>query len=238
MGREGEAMLLRETIYQAIRRAILTCEFQPGQELREQVLAERYRVSRSPIRDSLLRLELENLVTVLPRQGYRVKPISMSDVEDVFSLRLLIDSACAAGAAARADEAALRALDRFRGFPNQPYTDSEYVEYNQAFHSTIADLSGNMRMAAVSRDLIEQFERLVRVALRTFKEDAVRRACAEHEAIIDALQAHDAECASRLCYEHTAGAHERVSTSLRLVGQQQENPARSPAANGILYDSD
>jgi len=54
--------LLRDTIYEKIRHAILSCEFQPGQELREQVLAERYRVSRSPIPDSLLRLEQENLV--------------------------------------------------------------------------------------------------------------------------------------------------------------------------------
>lgn len=106
-------MLLRDAIYQAIRHAILTCEFQPGQELREQILAERYHVSRSPIRDSLLRLERENFVTVLPRQGYRVRPISASDVKDVFAFRLMIEPRCAA-AAAHADDTALQALDRFR----------------------------------------------------------------------------------------------------------------------------
>src|SRR5579863_7829817 len=92
---EGKAMLLRDNIYYALRKAILSCEFQPGQELREQVLAERYRVSRSPIRDSLLRLEQDNLVTVLPRQGYRVNPISISDTEEIFALLLLIEPACA-----------------------------------------------------------------------------------------------------------------------------------------------
>jgi GntR family transcriptional regulator, rspAB operon transcriptional repressor len=55
------AELLRDSVYRALRQAVLTCEFQPGQELREQVLAEKYRVSRSPIRDSLLRLEQERL---------------------------------------------------------------------------------------------------------------------------------------------------------------------------------
>src|SRR3954467_2543048 len=97
------AELLRDSVYRALRHAILSCEFQPGQELREQLLAERYRVSRSPIRDSLLRLEQENLVTVLPRQGYRVNPISASDIEDLFGLRLLIAPACAAAAAAADD---------------------------------------------------------------------------------------------------------------------------------------
>ena len=84
-------MLLRDNIYRAIRSAILTCEIPPGQELREQILAERYHVSRSPIRDSLLRLEYEHLVTVLPRQGYRVNPIAVSDVEDITGLRVLIE---------------------------------------------------------------------------------------------------------------------------------------------------
>jgi Bacterial regulatory proteins, gntR family len=92
-------MLPRDTIYLAIRQAILTCEFQPGQELREQALAERYRASRSPVRDSLLRLEKEELVTVLPRQGYRVDPILMSDVADILSFRLLIEPASAMAAA-------------------------------------------------------------------------------------------------------------------------------------------
>jgi GntR family transcriptional regulator, rspAB operon transcriptional repressor len=202
------------------------------------VLAEQYRVSRSPIRDSLLRLELENLVTVLPRQGYRVKPISKSDVEDVFGLRLLIDPACAVAAATRANDMALRGLDRFRNFAGLDctYTHSEYVEYNQAFHCAIADLSGNSRMAAVCRDLIEQFERLVRVALRTFRHEAVSRVCAEHEAIIDALQTHDAESASRLSHEHAEGAHERVATALRLVAARSDHVETPAEVEGLSYD--
>ncbi len=105
-------MLLRDSIYQRIRHAILTCEFQPGQDLREQELAERYQVSRSPVRDSLLRLEQEKLMMVLPRQGYRVTPINIDDVNDIFDLRLLIEPVCAA-AAARADDAALSTLDQY-----------------------------------------------------------------------------------------------------------------------------
>jgi GntR family transcriptional regulator, rspAB operon transcriptional repressor len=224
---EGELMLLRDNIYRSIRQAILTCEFPPGQELREQMLAQRYHVSRSPIRDSLLRLEQENLVTVLPRQGYRVNPISISDAEDIFGLRLLIEPACAV-AAARADNEALRALDHFRDFANEERTESEFVEYNRTFHRTIADLSGNARMAAVAVDLDEQFERLVRVSLRVFRYEQVRVASTEHEAIIDALQAHDADLASRLSYEHSASAQSRIVTALRLVAEAWVQPVEAP----------
>jgi DNA-binding GntR family transcriptional regulator len=220
-------MLLRDRVYRAIRSAILTCEFQPGQELREQVLAERYRVSRSPIRDSLLRLEQETLVTVLPRQGYRVNPISMSDVEDIFGLRLLIEPACAA-AAARANGTALRGLDQFRGFAHNQHTESEFIEYNRSFHCAIINLSGNARMAAIGLDLDEQFQRLMLVSLHDFNYESVRLASGEHEAIIDALQAHDADRAARLSFEHAERAHARISVAVRLVAQQSEEQAEPP----------
>jgi DNA-binding GntR family transcriptional regulator len=220
-------MLLRDRVYHAIRDAILTCEFQPGQELREQTLAERYRVSRSPIRDSLLRLEHEQLVTVLPRQGYRVNPISMADVEDIFGLRLLIEPACAA-AAARADDAALQPLARFRGFARDERTESEFIAYNRSFHRAIIDLSGNARMAAIAVDLDEQFQRLILLSRHDLTHESVRYSSGEHEAIIDALQAHDADQAARLSYEHAARAHARISTAVRTIAQRWEEPAEPP----------
>jgi DNA-binding GntR family transcriptional regulator len=228
-------MLLRESIYNSIRQAILTCEFQPGQELREQELAARYRVSRSPIRDALLRLDQENLVTVLPRQGYCVNPISVADVKEIFSLRTLIEPACAA-AAARADEAALQALDRFRGFMDEEFDETTFVEYNRSFHSAIADLSGNRRLAAAALSIVEQFERLVLLCRPASDLESTRRMCGEHDAIIDALQARDADRASRLSYQHAESAQERLATALRLFGQAEGQYLAPPynGASGIL----
>ena len=204
--------LLRDIIYQAIRKAILSCELEPGQELREQELAKQHRVSRSPIRDSLLRLAQEKLVTVTPRQGYRVNPISIPDVAEILGLRLLMEPACAA-AAARADDTALRPLDRFRGFADQDFTEVGFVEHDTSFHGAIAELSGNMRMAALALDIIDQFERLGRLAARVLEQEAVRCFCAEHEAVINALQGHDPERAFRLSYDHVEGERKRVTTA-------------------------
>jgi len=206
-------MLLRDNVYRAIRRAILTCEFEPGQELREQILADRFRVSRSPIRDSLLRLEQEHLVTVLPRQGYRVNPISVADVEDLFGLRMLIEPACAAGAA-RSDDAAVRTLDQFRGYTEDDSMLQTFIEHNRAFHAAVANMSGNTRMAAVALDLVEQFDRLVRYALRDYRLIQIDRVVREHDAIIGAIQAHDGERASRLAYEHADGGRSRLIAAL------------------------
>jgi len=219
-------MLLRDRIYQLLRDAILTCEFEPGQELREQILAERYHVSRSPIRDSLLRLEQEKLVTVLPRQGYRVNPVSVADAEDIFGIRLLIEPACAA-AAARADDAALRVLDRFRGIADEERTEAEFLEYNMGFHRAVISLSGNARMAAIGIEVDEQFQRLIRISVRGFDYERVRNVFADHETIIDAIQAHDSDLAARLSYEHSARAHERIRTAMRHGEQQLAEPPKT-----------
>jgi DNA-binding GntR family transcriptional regulator len=224
-----KSMLLRDHIYQTIRHAILTCEFRPGQDLREQILAKQYRVSRSPVRDSLLRLELEHLVTVLPRQGYRVNPVSISDTGDILGLRLLVEPACAA-AASQADDADLRLLDGFRGFTDNYFDETSSVEHNAAFHRAVAGLSSNKRMATVSIDLTEQFERLVRADLRAFTPESVHRMCAEHDAIIDALQAHDADRAFRLAYEHTKEGQARYGMAHVSPIQAKEGPADGNAS--------
>ena len=80
-------MLLRENVYEMLRSDILACRLAPGDDMREQELAERYAVSRQPVREALLRLEREHLVTVQPRQGYRVNPISLSDARDLLRFR-------------------------------------------------------------------------------------------------------------------------------------------------------
>jgi DNA-binding GntR family transcriptional regulator len=227
-------MLLRDSVYNSIRRAILSCEFQPGQELREQELAARYRVSRSPVRDALLRLEQENLVTVLPRQGYCVNPISVADVKEIFSLRVLIEPACAA-AAAQAGDAALRSLDRFRGFIDEEFDEPMFGKYNRSFHSAIAELSGNKRLAAAALSIAEQFERLVLVGRATSDFPSAHRMCGEHDAIIDALQAHDADRASRLSHEHAEGTHVRLTTAQELSGQAERQPL-PPPNNGDELD--
>src|ERR1700742_5002089 len=125
-------MLLRDNVYESLRSDILTCHFAPGDDMREQDLAERYAVSRQPVREALLRLEREHLVTVESRQGYRGNPISLSDARDVLRFRLALEPACVAEAIEHASDGTLTALDDFRKFAGD-HEDS--IAYNRAFHS-------------------------------------------------------------------------------------------------------
>src|SRR5579859_7302482 len=158
---DGWNMLLRDNIYDAIRADILTCRLAPGEEMREQEMAARYEVSRAPVREALLRLERERLVTVHARRGYSVNPVSVADARDLFQLRLVLESACASVAAENGRAEILKDMDPFRQFDR----DGDFIEYNRAFHAAIAEATGNRRMAATACDLIDQSVRLVRVSL-------------------------------------------------------------------------
>src|SRR3984893_9856986 len=108
--RRGNTMLLRDNVYESLRSDILSCRLAPGDDMREQELAERYAVSRQPVREALLRLEREHLVTVQPRQGYRVNPISLEDARDLLRFRLALEPACVAEAIDNARDAGLQTL--------------------------------------------------------------------------------------------------------------------------------
>ena len=203
-------MLLRDNVYSALRADILACLLRPGSEMREQELAQRYDVSRQPVRDALLRLERERLVTVHARQGYQVTPISVKDARDLLRFRLVLEPACTAEAAESATAAQRTALDAFRTLA----PESDFIAENRAFHIALAEASGNGRMAAAMRELIEQADRLVRISLDSIKGRDAGQLVREHESIIDAVQRRDARAAKRLVREHVARAERRILTAL------------------------
>jgi GntR family transcriptional regulator, rspAB operon transcriptional repressor len=205
-------MLLRENVYESLRSDILNCRLAPGDDMREQELAERYAVSRQPVREALARLAREHLVTVQPRQGYRVNPISLSDARDILRFRLALEPACVAEAIENAPDAILKRLDQFRSFSGDHET---FIAYNRAFHTALAKASGNRRMAAALCDLIEQADRLVRVSIANLKGHNPANLVAEHAALIDAMQRRDRRTAVRIIKDHISQTEKRVLPALK-----------------------
>ncbi|HEY0526824.1 MAG TPA: GntR family transcriptional regulator [Stellaceae bacterium] len=204
--------LLRDNVYAALRADILACHLTPGDELHEQELAERYAVSRSPVREALARLSRERLIAVQPRQGYRVAPVSLGDAEALLRFRGVLEPACAADAARVATDSQLAGLEPFRRFEGSA---EDFIAYNRAFHAAVAEAGGNRRMAEAARDLIEQADRLVRISLANLKGRDPERLVAEHGAIVDALRARDGRLAARLLRRHLDEAEDRILTALR-----------------------
>lgn len=204
--------LVRDGIYDRIRDEILSCTLAPGSQFHEQDLAQRYAVSKSPIRDALLRLQEQNLVEVLPRKGYRVRPVSVADAMEMYEMRLLYERACAVRIIDQTSDVDIAGLDVFRTSPAG--TDMPaWIAYNRRFHIALAGLCGNTRLMRASIDVIEHFDRLTYVSVTggdPGNAAGLQQFVAEHAAIIDALKARDKRLAAALIKEHTESSRKRT----------------------------
>ena len=205
--------LRREEVYRLLRNDILSCVLSPGQSLHEIDLAARFGLSKSPIRDALIRLEGDRLVTVAPRKGYRVAPVSLTDAEELFQFRTMVEEAAIRLASSSGTSENLATLDRFRDLKGWGGKGG-FVAYNREFHVALANLCPNRRIAAAAQDLIEQFDRLVITSVSVIDNRNIDLLVDEHVAIIEAIQARKGRRAARLLSEHIGRARKRVIKSL------------------------
>ncbi len=205
--------LLRDTVYEQLRADLISCALAPGTEIREAELAARFDMSKSPVRDALMRLEREGLVITLPRQGYRVAPVSLTDVLDMFQLRAALERACVERIVTHASQAQLDELNAFRHFDASAW-DGGFIAYNRTFHRRLAQLGANPRMRDQLIGLIDLMERAVFMSLNNVKKGDPQPLVGEHGEIIDALQARALKRAQRLVEQHIVAAGKRVSNAI------------------------
>ncbi len=205
--------LMRHKIFRALRQEILACNIRPGEEVREFELAQRFGVSKSPIRDALQKLEFEGLVEIVPRKGHRVTPISVSDAEDMLDLRQILESG-ALRHAVKASEQALSSLDVLR----EADTDDldGFSEYNRRFHLRLCELTGNRRLSDTMARLMENYDRLCVVSLTSLRDvtGGMSTALEDHNAIIDALQSRNAAAAIRASARHLKKSRGQIMRGL------------------------
>lgn len=206
--------LIRHRIYERLRADILSCALSPGLEFREGELAEKFGVSKSPIRDALQRLEIEGLIEIEPRRGHRVAPISVADAEDILDLREILEAGALRTIVARASDEDLAAFDRLRDADTSDI--KAFAEYNRQFHLTLCEASGNQRLASSMAGLMENYDRLCIVSLSSGRDElgSMSDALADHNTIIDALQARNAAAAVRASARHVKKSRSTVMRGL------------------------
>lgn len=201
--------------FDAIRKAIIRCEIMPGSIVTEAELATQFDVGRAAARAAVDRLSLLGLLQPIRRQGYRAKPVTLRDLNDLFQLREIIEVACVKLAAGKVDSADLHRLDRLRNTDYQPGDkDSEaiFLQRNSEFHLSIAAASGNDRLVAVLNQILIELERMFHFGLSL--RDRGSEMHSEHQALITALAEGDAETAERVTVEQIHSSRAMVLDAL------------------------
>ena len=209
---EGPAYI---SVYNRLREEILDTTLKPGAAIFEQDLARRYGVSKSPIRDALLRLKEQNLVEVQSRRGYRVRPISIVEAGEMYEMRLLYERASIARAI---DHASQQDIEKLRYICSHPATESvhTWTAHNKEFHIALAGSSGNARLFKAASELIDQFDRFTHVSVERLSWPLeFSKLIEEHCAIVDAVESHDRRLAQKLIKDHIVSAHARTMATLK-----------------------
>jgi DNA-binding GntR family transcriptional regulator len=197
--------------YNALRTAILSLEFVPGQQLSERGLEDRLGASRTPIRAALMRLENEGLAQRAGR-GWQVAPIDLAEIRAVMEYREAVETAAVALAAERADDAELATLRSLA--KTGPDHDDEEAGLRDGvdFHVALARLSRNRFLSEAMDNALTRLRRTRWLEVSTPKSRAQARA--EHLAIAAAVAARDAARARELATAHSRGIRDRLLACL------------------------
>lgn len=207
--------LLSDRAYERIRHHIITCAIAPGAEISEAQLCLQYKLGKAPVRMALLRLAQEGLVRAIPRRGYRVTPVTLKDIHDIFELRLMLEPAAARMAAGHVDGQRLRALDeevRAAYQPDDAKSIARFLEANREFHVAIARATGNGRLAEVIERLLDEMTRLLHLGLRSRNRSPDSQH--GHRLLIKALVRGDGPAAERICREQIEAARSMVLSAI------------------------
>lgn len=194
---------LWQQVHERLREDILAGDLEPGHVLPETALAESFGVSRGPVREALGRLAAEGLVTITPRRGAIIAGLSPEEFVEAYQVREALETLAIRLAVPRLDEASrarLHALHEEMVACAKRGEVTAFFEANAAFHEIFTDASGNEKLQEMYQGLMNQMARYLArsLALRGTLEKSV----AEHSAILEAVDAGDAERAARLLADH------------------------------------
>ena len=193
----------RLAAYDALREAIVAGQLLPGTRLSENELAEALGVSRTPVREALLRLREDQLVEVLPQSGTFVTPISVRSVAEAQFLREAVECAAVRLAAARATErdvAGLQGLLARQEAARDAADAPTFHELDDAFHHALCDLSGHGIAWAVGRRANGHLDRVRRLSLP--EPGYLAEMVEEHRRVVEAVEAGDPDLAEAALRHH------------------------------------
>jgi len=192
-------LTLRERILETIRDAIISGALKPGEKVAEPELAERFGISRTPIREAFRQLESEGYLTVIPRKGAVVVSFSQRDVEEFYAIKSILEGYAARKACENLTDKEIVKLESINGKLRSLATEGDirhFFKVHNDFHDLFIRAADNEKLYELISSLVGKFQRL-RVASLSLP-GRMQVSVEEHEKIIGAFRNRDADKAEKL----------------------------------------
>jgi DNA-binding GntR family transcriptional regulator len=204
-------------VHTALRQKILSLELRPGAKLDEAALVQSFGVSRTPVREAIIRLAADGLVFILPNRGAQVAPLDLSETAQFFEAFELNQRVVNHLAALRRTDQDLERIRRTRDAFEAAVKQSDpigLVGSNFELHMAIAQAGRNLHIETTLRRLLEHGMRLCWIWYKDFPQPVVRKdmdnSCREHDEMVAAIAARDAARADALGKDHTDSFRVRI----------------------------
>ena len=196
-------LTLRERIVEFIKDAVISGRLRPGERVPEQEIAESFGISRTPIREAFRQLESEGFISLIPRKGAVVSPITDRDVREFYAIKSLLEGYAAGTACPALTPRELRRLEGLNAAMERCAQREDvkgFFRLDNAFHETFLRACGNEKLQTLVHNLVQQFERfrITALSLPGRMKESVR----QHGEIIEAFRRGDAELVERLVREN------------------------------------
>jgi GntR family carbon starvation induced transcriptional regulator len=218
---------INASVFRQLRADIVACRLAPNERLRVEALRGRYGVGGSPIREALMRLEAEGLVTLEQNKGFRVSPVSKEHLIDLMMTRIEVESVALRWSIEKGDVAweadLVAAFHRFAHVKKvlrstSVNVNSDWFKEHRNFHAVLVAGCGSPLIMAIRDNLFAQAERYF--ALSIVSNVSARNDKGEHEQIMRAALARNAPRATKLLIDHINRTTERVA---KLLGGSERN---------------
>ena len=204
-------------IYQKLLAAIENGDLRPGDRLLETDLAQRFGVSRTPIREAIRRLETDGLVAHKPRVGAMIRVLAQQEIVELYEMRIVLEATAAQMAAKHASKAEIHTLKTLNAQMMQVATDPYKVAMlNRKFHGCILSEARNRFLAQSHNSLSHALVLLGKTTLES--SERVKDVVSQHDAIVEALKSVQPETAAKLMRTHMEASLEHRLNALQLDG--------------------
>lgn len=213
---------------------ILGGELAVGERIQEFQLAERFKVSRSPVREALRALDAVGLIEVVPNRGAFVRRIEIAEALEVYEVRAALFAQAGRLMAERGSAVDLAELENLHGQMGDAAATHAFERYfplNFSFHELIVDATGNRTLGSQYRMLVKRL-RLFRARNLMFG-DTLEVSNREHEAIVQAILRRDVDAAGRACFEHVEQGRRRVTERTRRESAEAPNTATEARSHKV-----